>query len=199
MSKPILAWRNTPHVNTENNSRSSIAISAMEECCVCKTLHGLPPKAYKRIGSHGMSQEWFSLDNDSELFITLGTNTARKAAQHFQSHHKGNVCTAPGLTWIMWIQKGPGTAAHITELAFASLAPHSRAEYSSCQFSLVSWVHSPQTGGSGISFVTAIVASPSRHPGLSEGTDPFYRLLAGRFWRSRLIKVPIRSIKRGFG
>lgn len=189
MNKYILAWRNTPYVNTENNSRSSIAISAMEECRVCKTLHGLPPTAYKRIGSHGMSQEWFSLDDDSELFITLGTNTARKAAQHFQSHHKGNVCTAPGSTWIMWIQKGLGTAAHITELAFASLSPHS-----SCQFSLVSWVHSPQTGGSVISFVTAIVTSPSRHPGLSDGTDPFYRLLAGNFWGSRLIKVPPHSV-----
>lgn len=100
MNKYILAWRNTPYVNTENNSRSSIAISAMEECRVCKTLHGLPPTAYKRIGSHGMSQEWFSLDDDSELFITLGTNTARKAAQHFQSHHKGYVCTAPDVNHV---------------------------------------------------------------------------------------------------
>lgn len=145
---------------------------------MCKTLHDLPPK---RIGSHGMSPKWFSLDDDIELFITLRTNTAHKAAQHFQSHHKGNVCTAPGSTWIMWLQKGPRTAAHITELAFASLAPRRRAEYSSCQFSLVSWVHSPQTGASVISFVTAIVASPSRHSALSEGTDPFYRLLAGSF------------------
>lgn len=74
----------------------------------------------------------------------------------------------------MWLQKGPRKAAHITELAFASLAPHS----SSIQQLSV------QPGAMGpcstvISFGTAIVPSPSGRPGLSEGTDRFYRLLAG--------------------